>query len=950
MGTRTPLPTTRNSRRYGHNRAICSAAAAAVLLAPAFAVADGELAFRPGPDGVLSTWLAAGPFPARGTKTTPASSLGRLGAATPERGAAAQTPDGTRTWIAFGSRGAWTNLKDLPGGGEVAWLSCVLETERPTRGVLSLAVNRGSTVWLGDTILYRRTDGGLIRQDFEYIPFDLPAGRTVLRMRVPRTAPRNWGAFVRLLGADLAPAPEITVRLPGVGLDDSLAAFADVTLRREPTSRGFDLVASASFAGGGPVATGVRLAVEVAGTEADATFDAPGSGRVLLHWDPPRDMVTSARLTLGARSSQLPVVYRARRHEALRLVAGALARAGTTIPRTSLDSVLYNAQRLTDLVASGDLDHTHLDDVASDLVRLAEALGRGEDPYATARGPLRRAYRSSLDGTLQDYSLYVPPSYRTDRRWPLVITLHGMHGTSHRQLRYVFGFDLDDGESKEHAERHFPALPNPNMLVMSVFGRGDASYKSAGEVDVMDAISQVGASYRVDPDRIYVTGPSMGGIGSGGIPLRNPGVFAAASPLCGYHSYRVYKQVIGRPRQPYEEFLLGNFSNADWAENGEHLPMRVVHGTRDRPVSSEVLVKRYEALRYRVRYDLLEAGHNVWGATYERGGIFDWFRPLVRDGLARHVLLKSSRLRHRTNRWVTIDDARDYGAWVELEATAREGNRIEVRTANVDAFTLTPRPPLVDLSGPVLVSIDGAPAAPVAPGRPLSFVRSGAAFVPGRGPGPGRKRPGLAGPIHDMQYEPVTFVYGTRDPAQTAINRHIAEKLREVRDNATAIYPVVADTDLDPRDVATRSLALIGNPSSNSVLARIQDRLPIRWDGGAIVVGSRRHEGPAIGTMFVYPNPENPERYVLVVGGTDAMGTAYSDHLPELVPDWVVFDRGVLPAQGEVLIADGSLRDAGFFDDEWRLSDAARWTRPTSSAGAASVGAEEETESEAETE
>jgi hypothetical protein len=289
------------------------------------------------------------------------------------------------------------------------------------------------------------------------------------------------------------------------------------------------------------------------------------------------------------------------------------------------------------------------------------------------------------------------------------------------------------------------------------------------------------------------------------------------------------------------------------------------------------------------------------------------------------VIFRSYRLRHRSNLWVAVDDALDYGALVEVEATAAAGNRIEVRARNVAAFTLTPRAPLVDRAEAVRVLVDGGAPIEVAAGQPLSFVRSGAGWSVGRPDLSGiRKRPGLAGPIHDMQYEPVTFVYGTRDPAQTEINRHLAWKLREVRDNATAIYPVIPDTALTPEIVATRSLALIGNPASNAVLARLADRLPIQFQPGAIVAGGRRHEGPEIGTMFVHPNPENPDRYVLVVAGVTERGTALADHLPELVPDWVVFDRGVVPAQGMTLIHGAAFRDAGFFDRDWRLAPRAQ--------------------------
>ncbi|MFO0652685.1 MAG: hypothetical protein U0326_41095 [Polyangiales bacterium] len=116
---------------------------------------------------------------------------------------------------------------------------------------------------------------------------------------------------------------------------------------------------------------------------------------------------------------------------------------------------------------------------------------------------------------------------------------------------------------------------------------------------------------------------------------------------------------------------------------------------------------------------------------------------------------------------------------------------------------------------------------------------------------------------------------------------------------------------------AGRTLVLIGR--SNRVLARMAARLPLRVDERAVTLGERRFEGPDTGAVFTAPNPDDPTRPVLVIAGTTPLGTLLSCALPDLVPEYVVFDARVAPARGRVVLGpEASVRAAGFFDFEGR--------------------------------
>ena len=329
-------------------------------------------------------------------------------------------------------------------------------------------------------------------------------------------------------------------------------------------------------------------------------------------------------------------------------------RETAALPAGAVFSVEATAQRLARLVSAGDPDLAHLRDEAATLGSLLGPVREGRDPYVGRTGALRRAWRSPLDGTLQEFSLYVPPRYRASERIALVVGLHGLHGSAHRMLPVLVGH-YDESEDRTRAERHLPPMPDTGAILLAPYGYGDSGYRQQGEVDVMAAIDAVAAGYAIDPDRIYLTGLSMGGIGAAGVAFHHPDRFAAIAPLCGYHSYFVRSDT-RTVRRPWEVFLMELRSNASYAENGLHLPMYLVHGTLDRPLSnSQVLVDRYQTLGYDAQVEWPPLGHNVWSQTYADGRIVPHFLRYQRDPAPRRVRFRTPELRWNRSAWVTLD-------------------------------------------------------------------------------------------------------------------------------------------------------------------------------------------------------------------------------------------------------------------------------------------------------
>jgi predicted peptidase len=190
-----------------------------------------------------------------------------------------------------------------------------------------------------------------------------------------------------------------------------------------------------------------------------------------------------------------------------------------------------------------------------------------------------------------DYLLYLPKGYDKGKKaWPLVLFLHGA-GES--------GSDLD--KVKKHgppkmieAGKDFPCI------VVSPQSR-----QFGWNPQALNALlDDVTAKYRVDPDRVYVTGLSMGGMGTWALAASRPDRFAAIIPICG----------AGNPRQ---------------ARRIKDLPIRIFQGAKDPVVKLDTAERMLKALKAAGAKDVElkvypDAGHDSWTETYNNPKVWEW--------------------------------------------------------------------------------------------------------------------------------------------------------------------------------------------------------------------------------------------------------------------------------------------------------------------------------------
>ena len=286
-------------------------------------------------------------------------------------------------------------------------------------------------------------------------------------------------------------------------------------------------------------------------------------------------------------------------------------------------------------------------------------------------------------------------------------------------------------------------------------------------------------------------------------------------------------------------------------------------------------------------------------------------------------------LRYPTHTWLTINGLGEHWREARVQAAVRSPRTIEITTTNITALALDipTDAKLVGGSDTVAVRIDGA----VLDVPPTSGPRWRAAVTKADGAwrldtavaadGALRKRPGLQGPIDDAFMSAFLFVGPApgREPASPA-DRWVADEFarakrewrRHFRGDVVERLPENVSAD----DIATKHLVLFGTPESNPLVAKVLPGLPVKHGGEAWSIGTARSAVGSSLPVLVYPNPLNPERYVVWNSGFTYREFAYLNNARQIpmLPDWAL----VSTVEGRDSQLPGTILAEGFFDDRWQ--------------------------------
>jgi predicted peptidase len=207
--------------------------------------------------------------------------------------------------------------------------------------------------------------------------------------------------------------------------------------------------------------------------------------------------------------------------------------------------------------------------------------------------PGQQAPQSFETKVALNYLLYLPEDYGKEqgKKFPLVLFLHGS-GERGSDVKLV----AKHGPPKlVAAGKDFPfILVSPQC--------------SAGEgwdpATLKRLLDDVRSKYSVDPDRIYLTGLSMGGFGTWQMAMRYPNLFAAIVPICGGGDANRVKAIA-------------------------KIPTWVFHGEDDPTVPIKRSEEMVEAMKNAGATDIHftrypKTGHDSWTKAYNDPKLYEW--------------------------------------------------------------------------------------------------------------------------------------------------------------------------------------------------------------------------------------------------------------------------------------------------------------------------------------
>ncbi len=156
------------------------------------------------------------------------------------------------------------------------------------------------------------------------------------------------------------------------------------------------------------------------------------------------------------------------------------------------------------------------------------------EAYLDGRRTLVLAYVSPHDRSLQFYHFGLPRDWDPDRAYPLFFELHGA-GNDNPASSVAFSTGIDASAPQLHgytSPKTFAAIQRNGYWCMP-FGRGNLGYRGIAETDIFEAYDDVHANFKIDEDRRYLYGFSMGGGGTWSVGLRTPDRWAAIAVLAG---------------------------------------------------------------------------------------------------------------------------------------------------------------------------------------------------------------------------------------------------------------------------------------------------------------------------------------------------------------------------------------------------------------------------------
>ncbi|WP_162416382.1 carboxylesterase family protein [Cyclobacterium roseum] len=530
----------------------------------------------------------------------------------------------------------------------------------------------------------------------------------------------------------------------------------------------------------------------------------------------------------------------------------------------------------------------------------------------------QQTFISQIDGSVQYYGV-APQKGGPDENPALFLSVHGA------------GVEAI-GQARAYSLKDWGVLVAPTNRRPRGF-----NWEDWGRIDALEVLEIAKEKYRPDPERIYLTGHSMGGHGTWYLGATYPGKWAAIAPCAGYPTLMGYGSADGRIPEnastDAEKTLLRASNPSDviqLAHNYQASGVYIHHGDADRvvPVTYArqmrgILAAFHPDFSY---YEYPGGSHWFGSESVDWAPLFDYFRwhQIPADSAvntidfttANPAISASYKWAHILQQTVPLEYSR-----VKLERKPDQ-MAISGTTENVSILGLdVSNYPLDSI---ITLELDEAQLEWKKNSDTLLYLhRSQETWEFGQAPEPYDKGIYRNGTFKEPFNHRMILVYGTsgsREEKEWAYNKaRLDAETWYYRGNGAV--DIIADREFDLEVHGDRGVILYGNADTNRAWDLLLAHSPIQVNREEIRVGDTVYSGEDLGAYFMVPRKDHPQRSVAIISGTGNAGrqTLFANQYfagGSGFPDYVII-RADLPVVGlESILA------SGYYQNDWSLTKA----------------------------
>jgi predicted peptidase len=206
----------------------------------------------------------------------------------------------------------------------------------------------------------------------------------------------------------------------------------------------------------------------------------------------------------------------------------------------------------------------------------------------------------NADGTTSPYVVFVPKDYDGTKEYPVILFLHGAGETKNPKAKKEgkMPVEVGIGPAIKKREKDFAFITIIPRAESFGWGADGANAKRA-----LAMLDEVMKEYKIDAKRQYLTGLSMGGMGTWSIATAHPDRFAAIVPICGPGDAKTAEKIKDIPT---------------WGFVGDKDSERLVTGMKD-------MIAALEKAGAKPKYTVYPGvGHNSWDMAYATDELYTW--------------------------------------------------------------------------------------------------------------------------------------------------------------------------------------------------------------------------------------------------------------------------------------------------------------------------------------